>query len=98
MDPAFVEQITKLVLQKLREQIPPPSLSEQEINRWNEITASMKKAWGNPLPHHVSGDSIPKPLTPEEIARWNEITGSFQGRKAKATGADGMVKIHRFTP
>lgn len=94
MDQALIEQITKLVITKLAEKSKPYSLSNEEIERWNQITASF-------LGVKVAGSSFKEYETPfalsnEEIKRWNRITASMNGTMPEARSEEDQVRFYKY--
>lgn len=67
----MIAQITQLVIEKLKESENSPSLSNAEIRRWNEISASIQRTSGHS--ENTTNDPL-QALSREEIKNWNEIT------------------------
>lgn len=91
MNSDMIAQITRLVIEKLKESENSPSLSSAEIKRWNEISASMQRTAGH------SGNTTNDPLqalSDAEIKNWNEITERINNRGHQAAESATQVKLY----
>ncbi len=107
MDPSLVEKVTRLVLAKLAEyaEAQPssdkyPPLSEEEIKRWNRLTASMQQTM-TAKPALQEQFAYP-PLTADELNTWRDITAALEAAIATKQSAregeqgTGMATFYRI--
>lgn len=93
MNPDLVAQITRLVMEKLIESDNSKlfSLSSAEINRWNEISASMQRTTNNSsngTNEHMYA------LSTAEIRSWNEITDRMNKRSHQTSESAAEIKLY----
>jgi len=88
MDQEFVEKITRLVLSKLEKFSDLPPLSDEEIERWNTISATLQGAM-------ETTNSQAMPLSQDEIKRWEEITVHFKETNQPRKEMNQVV-FHRY--
>lgn len=107
MEQAFVEQVTKLVLAKLEQVLNSElrtdfsaslptlcPLSQQEVERWNEISQSIHAFHKGGF--SAEAPSMHRPLSQEEIKRWDEISSSINKTNRCSSGGGGFVKIYQY--
>lgn len=93
MNAELVAQITKMVLERLggSETASESSLTDTELKRWGEISASMQRTNGGATYRTVQSM---QPLNPQEIQRWTAITDRFGNPSRPSAATGGQVRFH----
>ena len=90
MNADIVEEITKLVMERLgQEKTSSSSLTDLEIKRWNDISTSMQRSSED----KVEMQSALTPLTPEDLRKWNSISEENSKRQPSDRNSDN-VRFH----
>ncbi|MEK3935417.1 hypothetical protein MKY41_08845 [Sporosarcina sp. FSL W7-1349] len=90
MNPELVAQITKMVLERLGGDGtgPSTSLTDAELRRWGEISASMQRS------NVGMSDNGMRPLHAQDIERWNAITERFGNPNPQSMEPAGQVRFY----